>query len=253
MIRLIRSEFLKLRTILLPFALLAGAGALTVFVAVMRASQAGASGHMAIPPLNTTAGLTAILTSTEFAMLLALVFGTIVASGEFRHGTATATYQAAPKRNRVLVAKAIAGAGFGLLFGLVGGGVATAVGVGFVSAHGFAVTVSGATMARYIGGAALGSAFLAAAGVGLGSLIRNQLAATITAFAWGFVVERIVGDLFFSSVARYFPFTAARTLAGASLGGTSALPFAWALVLVVGVAVVLLAVSAGTTVPRDVS
>lgn len=122
--------------------------------------------------------------------------------------------------------------------------------MGFVSAKGYTVAVSGVTMARYVGGAALGSALLSAAGVGLGSLLRNQLAATITAFAWKFVIERIVGSLF-SSIAPYFPFTAATTLAGSS--GAAVLPFAWAAALVVGVGVLLLAAAAGVTVPRDIS
>jgi ABC-type transport system involved in multi-copper enzyme maturation permease subunit len=252
MTRLIRSEFLKLRTIILPFVLLGGAVVLTAFMASVKAFRAGGIGHMAIPPLDTSAGLSAVLTSTNFALLLALVFGAIVATSEFRHGTATATYLASPRRSRVLAAKALAAGAFGLLFGLVGGIVATAIGVGFVSAEGLDFTVSAATMAQYVGGATLASAILAVAGVGLGSLLRDQLLATIVAFAWGFVIEQIVATLV-TSVAPYLPFTAATSLGGVTVGDATMLPFAWSAVLVLAIGAVLLAVASRVTVPRDVS
>jgi ABC-2 type transport system permease protein len=252
MVRLIRAEFLKLRTIRLPFFLLGGAALLTAFMAALKAFRAGGVGHMAIPPLDTVAGQTAVLASTDFALLLALVFGAIVATSEFRHGTATATYLATPRRNRVLAAKAVAAGGFGLLFGLVGGVVSTAIGLGFVGAEGLDFAVSAGTIAGYVGGAALGSAILAVAGVGLGSLIRDQVAATIVAFAWGFVIERLLA-LLVTSWAPYLPFTAAASLAGVTVRDASMLAFGWSVLLVFAVGAVLLAVAARATVPRDVS
>jgi ABC-2 type transport system permease protein len=252
MMRLIRSEFLKLRTTRLPFLLLAGAAVLTAFMAAMKAWRAGGVGHMAIPPLDTIAGQTAVLASTDFALILALVFGAIVATAEFRHGTATATYLATPRRNRVLASKAVAAGGFGLLFGLVGGVVATAIGAGFIGAEGIDFAISAATMLEYIGGAALGSALLAVAGVGLGSLIRDQVVATIVAFAWGFVIERLLAALV-TDAAPYLPFTAAASLAGVTVRDATMLSFGWSALLVLAVGVVVLAVAARTTVPRDVS
>src|SRR6266536_2836698 len=83
--------------------------------------------------------------------------------------------------------------------------------------------------------------------------VRGQLAAIVTVFAWGFVVEQLIGGLF-DSAQPYLPYTAATTMAGATLGGgTSALPFAAAAALVAGVAALLSAVAAQTTVQRDVA
>ena len=252
MIGLIRSEFLKLRSVLLPFVLLGVAGLLTAFVAALKASRAGGTGLMAIPGLDTAAGQTALVTSTDFALLLALVFGATVVTSEFRHRTATATYLASPRRNRVLAAKAVAAGGFGLLFGLVCSVIATAIGAGFIAARGLDFAVSAATMAQYIGGATLASAILAVAGVGLGSLIRDQILATITAFAWCFVIEGHLAK-FVTSVAPYLPFTAATSLGGMTVGGATMLPFVWSTVLALAVGAVLLVFGARSTVRRDIS
>ncbi len=176
-----------------------------------------------------------------------------VATAEFRHGTATSTYLATPDRFRVLIAKAVAAFGMGLLFGLTVAGLATGISLAFVAAKGYHVALGGWTIARFGAGAVLGSGLLAAAGVGLGSLMRSQLAAVVTVFAWGLVIEQIVGGLF-NSIQPYLPFTAAGSMAGSPLGGgTSPLPFAAAAALVAGVAALISAVAASTTVRRDIS
>jgi ABC-type transport system involved in multi-copper enzyme maturation permease subunit len=259
MSRAIRAELLKLRTIRLPWVLLAIGVGLSALVAVLTASRAGSAGggpgfrHLVIAPLNTAAGLKAVITTTDFALLLAMVFGVIVASGEFRHGTATPTFLAVPRRSQVLLAKAVAAATFGVLFGLLAAGATTAIGLLFVSAKGYAVALSGTTMLRYVGGAALASILLALLGVAVGWLVRQQVAAVVGVLVWGFVVERILGALY-SSAAPYLPYTAATTLAGHTIeSGSTALPFGAAAVLVAGVAVVIALVAARSTQLRDVA
>ena len=117
---------------------------------------------------------------------------------------------------------------------------------------------------RYAVGHVLAGALLAAIGVGLGSLIRSQLAGVIGVLVWSIVVESIVGSLF-SAVQPYLPYTAATTLAGSTLGGaafgpahgaassSSPLPFAAAVALLAAVCVVIAAMAPRTTVGRDIS
>jgi ABC-2 type transport system permease protein len=248
----IRTEWLKLRTIRLPWGLLAIAGALTALVATLESARAGV-GHMEIHPLYTAAGLTQVMTHTWFGMLMAAIFGVTVAAGEFRHGTATSSYLAQPNRTRVLIAKSVVAVGVGLLFGLVAAALTTGISLAFVAAKGYHVALSAGTIVRFAAGATLGAGLLAAAGVGLGSLLRSQLASSVTVFAWGFVVEQVLGGVF-NSWQPYLPFTAATTMAGAPLnGGTSPLPFAATAALVAGSAALICAIAARTTVRRDVS
>jgi len=195
MTRLIRTELLKLRTMRLTYGLLGVAGALNILFALLENSRAGSSGT-GVPPLSTAAGLRTVTTVTGFAMLFAAVLGAIAANGEFRHATATLTYLATPRRARVLVAKAIAAASFGSLFGLMSGIISTGVGLLFVAAHGDRVALSAETLAGHVGGAVAGGAVLAALGVGLGSLVRSQLATIIGIFVWAIVIESIVGGLY---------------------------------------------------------
>jgi ABC-type Na+ transport system ATPase subunit NatA/ABC-type transport system involved in multi-copper enzyme maturation permease subunit len=260
-IRLIRVELLKLRTTRLTYGLLATAAALTAVFAVIEAARAG-SGH-GVGSLSTASGLDAVITAGIWALVLATVMGVTVSSGEFRHATATLTYLAAPQRGRVLTAKAVAGACAGAVFGLAGYVIALAVGLSFVAARGYHVAIGDATLARYALGHIVGTALLAAIGVGVGSLIRSQLAGVIGVFAWTIVIESILGGLF-TSIRPYLPYTAASTLSGTPLGGSAfgpahglaggaPLPFAAATALLAGLAIVFCAVAARTTVVRDVT
>ena len=255
MTRLIQMELLKLRSTRLGYGLLATAAGLTTLFAVLNATRGAA--------IDTADGLNKEFLTGVWAMLLAAVLGATVASGEFRHATATLTYLATPDRNRVLAAKAVAAGCAGAVFGLAGSFIATGTGLAFVAGHGYHLALGAATIARYVAGYAVGGALLAAAGCGLGSLIRSQLAAVIGVFVWTIVIESLLGGLF-TSLRPYLPYTAATTMAGARLGfssfgpahgvaGGTPLPFAAAAGLVAAVAAVLSLAAARTTVQKDIS
>lgn len=259
MTRVVRVEWLKLRTTRLNYGLLAVAVGLTALDALLRCSRAG---HGRRPALDTVTGLSRTVTLTGFAILMAWVLGVVVSSGEFRHGTSTLTYLAFPRRGRVLVAKVLVGFVGGAVVGACGAAVTIGISLAFVASRGEPVVLSAGTIAGDAGGAVLAAALWAAVGVGLGSLVRAQIAGVIGAFAWALFVEAIVGGVF-DQLGPYLPFTAATTLGGARLGSggfgftgtTSAtpLPFVAAAALVAGVAVVVCAVAASTTVRHDVA
>jgi ABC-type transport system involved in multi-copper enzyme maturation permease subunit len=251
--RAIAAELLKLRTARLPWGLLALAVGLTAVHNVLYDSNAGGSGHASIPSLASYAGQSQAVGVPAEVLLLATVLGIIVASGEFRHKTATGTYLAVPGRARVLAAKTIAAAATGLLFGLAGAAAATVIGLSFITGHGHHVLLSSATITRYAVGATLGSALLAAAGVALGSLIRSQIAAIITIFVWGFVIENSVGSVY-NAAQRYLPYTAAASLGGTNLaGGTTPLPFAAVAALDAAVAALIAVTAWRITLNADVT
>lgn len=254
MTRLIRTELVKLVSTRSYAGMVAAAAGLTALVTTLSASRAGSHhGHMAIQPLYTFAGLHAVLTRTAPALILAMVFGAVISSGEFRFGTATGTYLATPRRSRVLAAKSVVGLISGASIGAAGAAVATIVGLAFVHGHGYATTISTTTITRYALGCVLAGALLGATGVAVGSLIRSQLVASVSLFAFGFVVEEIIGGLY-NGAAPYLPFTAATTLAGSyPTGGDAALPFAAAAALVAAVGVFVALLASRTTVQQDIS
>ena len=261
MIRQIRIELLKLVTVRLSYGLLAFTVALTGIFSAIEASRAGTSSGVA--PLNTYSGLSSIVTGGVWGLIFAAVLGVTISSGEFRHQTATLTYLATPNRTQVLIAKAVAAAASGSVFGLVVYVVATGVGLGFVAAHHYPVSIGVVTFVRFALGHLVGGALMGSLGAVLGSLVRSQLAAVIGVFVWSIILESLIGGLF-TSIRPYLPYTAASNLAGTALGaagfgpsravsGNAPLPFAAATALLIGLAVALAFVAARTTARRDIA
>jgi ABC-2 type transport system permease protein len=255
----LHAEFLKLRTTRLVAGMTGLAVALTVLIAVLEAITAGTGTGMAIPSLATAGGLRDNLASTGFALLVAALLGVVSASGEFRLRTATDTYLDQPGRGRVLAAKAVAAAAAGAVLGIAAAGAAAGTALGFAASRGYPLALPDPAIARYAGGTVIGSALLAAAGVGVGSLIRHQTGAIIAVVAWGLVVELVVGATV-TSVGSFLPYTAAAMLAGDTNGGgmpqiprgVAALPYPAAIIVLAAIAMGLGALAARTTVRRDV-
>jgi hypothetical protein len=83
--------------------------------------------------------------------------------------------------------------------------------------------------------------------------MRGQVGAIVTVFAWGFIIESILGGLY-NSAQPYLPYTAARTLAGFTLNnGTASMTFLATTAYIVAITVVLLLLSARTTLRRDIA
>ena len=263
MIRQIRIELLKLSTTRASYGLLATGAGLTALFAILEAARAGGHGANTPASLSSAAGFSSVISAGIWGLLLAAVLGVIVSSGEFRHQTATLTYLATPSRTLVLAAKVAAGAVAGALFGLASFVIAAGAALGFTIARGYHVPLGDATLARYGAGHLLAGALLAALGVGVGSLLRSQLAGVIGVFVWTIVIESLLGGLF-PAIRPYLPYTAATTLSGTSLGGAAfgpahgvsggtPLPFAATAALLAALALVLAAAAARTTVRRDVT
>jgi ABC-2 type transport system permease protein len=261
MIRLIRVELLKLTSTRLSYGLLAASAGLTLLWTPLEASRAGKANGPA--PLFTAAGQTSIITGGVWGLIIAVVLGVTISSGEFRHHTATYTYLATPDRNRVLAAKAAAGALGGAVFGLAGYAITLAVGLSFTASRGYRLVIGAGTLADWGAGHVVGAALLAVIGVVAGSLVRSQLAAVIGVFVWTLILESLIGGLF-ASARPYLPYTAATALAGTPLGsanfgpargvsGIAPLPFAATVALLGAITLAGAVVAARTTVRRDIT
>jgi ABC-2 type transport system permease protein len=262
MSRLIRAELTKVLTIRLTYGLLAVAAALTALFATLEASRAGDAGT-GVAAISSASGLSTVTTVTGFAMLFAAALGAIVTTGEFRHASATLTYQAEPRRERVLLAKVVVSVVCGAVFGLMASVIATGVGLAFLAGDHAHDPLNTATLLGHAGGAVCGAAALAALGAGLGSLVRSQLASVIGIFVWAIVIESVIGGLF-TSIRPFLPYTAATTLAGVKLGnaafgpahgeaGAGPLPFLAALAVLAAVAAAISVLAARTTVQHDIA
>jgi ABC-type transport system involved in multi-copper enzyme maturation permease subunit len=124
--------------------------------------------------------------------IFAIILGILIMSGEFRHGTAVATFLASPKRARVLAAKLVVAAFAGAVFQIISAGLA--VGAGFYALTFFedAASPSDSVFLNLAVASVLSGAILGLVGVAIGSLIRNQLIAIVSTLVWLFVLEPIV-------------------------------------------------------------
>ena len=199
------------------------------------------------------------------AMPLAYVFpvlvGTLAITTEYRYKTLTTTFLGQPRRATVLSAKLLVATLLGLLFGLAGilAGVTGVAPVLAVTGNDTGLTGDlMVTMLKVI----LGLGLWAAIGLGVGTLVRNQVAAIVVVVAFSQLVEPIArfGLAAFEStreVSKFLPGAAGDAMAGASLftGGNADALLQWwqgALVLA-GYAAVLLVIGMVTTSRRDVA
>lgn len=136
--------------------------------------------------------------------IFAIILGILIMSGEFRHGTAVATFLASPKRARVLVAKLVVAAFAGAAFQIISAALAVAAGFYTLTFFERAVAPSATVFVNLAAAALASGAVLGLVGVAIGSLIRNQLVAIVSTLIWLFVLEP-VALLLFVDVAKWLP------------------------------------------------
>jgi ABC-2 type transport system permease protein len=224
-IDLIRAEFLKLRST---------RTALGLFIAAIVVSVAPAVLVMSLVPRNALSdgGTTIAASGLTLVPILAVVFGILGMTNEYRHGTITYTYLATPRRGIVMAVKL-------LCYGIVGAAVMAATAVLVVLAIELvaalrsvavpwltASSVSDLTTLRDIGMFLLTAGMMTAFGVSLGALFRAQIPTVAGVMVWALAAEGIIAVIK-PRVGIYLPFAAFQQLTmGGSLhvGDTGALP-----------------------------
>jgi len=248
-IPLVRAEVLKLRTTRVFFGLCAATVAFTVLGVVAGVLSAGSSGNS---PLGSAASVRNIFGSGGPAGLFALVLGILAVTGELRHGTITQTFLVTPRRPRVVVAKLVAMVIAGTALGVLAAVVTTAVAWPWLAAKDVSVSLFSSDVAPVMAAVIVGTALFGVIGVGVGALIRNQIAAVVVALVWEFVLEAIlIGVL--PSVGKWLPGGAARGLTRETLQRGSLLPAWGAGLVLVAYGLVFAAAGAQLLVRRDVT
>jgi ABC-2 type transport system permease protein len=230
MTALVSAEFLKLRTTRTAYGFLAAIVLLTL--GVVAANSANVS-------TRTKEDLLEALSGAGIAAALLLVLGIVATTGEHRHGTITSSLLASPDRRRLIGAKVLAYLVTGALLGLAAVIATLAVAVPWLSARDAPLDLLDA--GDYLGllgkGVAV-SALSGAVGVGIGAIVRNQVAAVVGTLIYLFVVEPVIGVIS-SEVAAYTIGGSQSSLTAAPVEDALAplpgglLLAAWALVLVI--------------------
>jgi hypothetical protein len=101
----------------------------------------------------------------------------------------------------------------GLAFGVVGEALGFAIGYVCLRARGITLTLHGGSLALLLLGTVASVALWGAIGVGVASIVRNQIGTIVGLLAWGFVVENLL-FAFVPSVGRLTPGEAESALTG---------------------------------------
>lgn len=230
--RLVQAEFLKLFTTRMWWGLMIVAAAFTTLNSVAIAAFAGNSfgGSTDSAPTMPGPDDPAILRSIYGTALTAgyvvlLVIGILGMTGEYRHRTITSSLLGAPRRGRLVAAKLLAY----FLIGLAGGAALTLVamitGGTTLAIRGYGLGLGADGVLRTVALAILGVGIWTVFGLGLGALIRNQIAAIVVALATQLLLEGILqlilNAVHWGAVAKFLPSAAASAMiSGSTNSGT---------------------------------
>jgi hypothetical protein len=261
---LVRTEILKLRTTRLWWGLLIGGVALSGGLAVLVAAVSGQSfgGQPAPGPgLEDPATLRSVY-SLGFTngYVITLSLGILGMAGEYRHQTITPTFLATPLRARVAVAKLVAYLLVGGAYGAAMVAASVLASVPVIALRGYALQLTGPGIPRTLALSVLGCAVWAVVGVGLGTLIRNQVVALVVALGSQLLVEPLVALAlnamkYGGTAAQYLPSQATSSIVAGSNQGVdiSLLPWWGGALVLVGYGVLMAALGTVLTLRRDVT
>ena len=203
MINLIRAEWRKVITVKLGWGMLLGALALAALgvVAQIASNGNGANGNF-LPPLSAA--------ETQRS---------IAASSGFRHFTSRPTFLIEPRRGLVVVAKLLVAALVGIIYGVACAALTAAIMAIWFAALGVNIGwVSNGILLSMLGDTAV-IAIFAVVGIGVGVLVRNQIAAIIGTLVYLFVLEPLTDIIpLVQKAYPYLPGAAAAAVTGANRG-----------------------------------
>ncbi|GAB2675303.1 ABC transporter permease subunit [Thalassiella azotivora] len=269
MTALLSTEMLKIRTTRVWWGMLIGLLVWAVLWSLPNAFFVGAdlgaeAGGAVVPPMTDDAMARTVYTTalTSFGYAFTLVLGVLVVSGEYRHQTVTPTFLATPHRHRVVLAKWGATSVYALLYGTLALLASVAVTVAILAARGQELNLGAEGLPRALAFALLGFVLWGLIGIGLGTLLGNQVVAILVGV--GFIFVEFVATIALSFVSwgpdllKWLPSSATNAMltpVTQEVDGVSAeiLPWWGGLLVLLGYALLSAGLGAASTLRRDVT
>jgi ABC-2 type transport system permease protein len=256
-----RSEWIKLRTTAVPWVM-TGIATLITALSILLIFLNGASGNgngnnapaFSIVP-QTTQQLRNLVGAGVGGYIFAMLLGTLMVTAEFRHKTVTTSFLVLPRRPQFVGAKLITAAVvsigmavFLLVFTVIGAGIGLAADGGSFSA-----------LIRQIPAVAPGMllvyALFGILGVGVGSLLTNQVAAIIVCLGWFLIVEQIIIGIWHGT-SKWLPSGAASAASNVTRGrGMDYGLFSWweGGLLILAYGLIIAAIGSAIMAQRDIT
>ena len=248
MTALVRSELLKIRTTRSWWAYL------VVIVLLTGIGTAGSIGSAEIADRSTLSFQLDLVSTAGVSVLMAIILGITIITTEFRHGTVTPTFLAEPRRERVILSKAIAAVVVAIGFALLALVVVAAVAIPWLTIVDAEVLRDTELLTR-AGEQILSAVLWALIGVAIGTVVHSQVAALVGTLVWIFLVENLLVGLLglvdADGVAEYLPFHALDAADGT--GADNLLSYGGGLAVTLGWILLLGAFGTWRTLRRDIS
>ena len=259
---LVRSELRKITSTRLWWGLLIGAVVYTVIQAAANAALAGqdpGAGQPRTAALDTAQAIRTVYAGSAFqgSYIFAMILGITGMTGEYRYQTLTPTFLATPRRPRVVGAKMVAHLVIGIGYGVAAVVGALLVGGAVIAIRGFDLGYDADRLWPSLALAVLAVGLWTLLGIGIGTLIRNQVAAVLVAVFVTFLVEPLAtfilsaNDL--DAIVKWLPTNASTALT--SPGGSFVDYLAWWVggLVLLGYAAVLAGLGVLLSTRRDVT
>lgn len=263
--RLVNAELLKIRTtktvwglLLLTIPLVA----INTFFNFARYAftPADVARSQHLPSLSDPAAIRSVLSGGLSAKQLAIIIGILLITTEFRHMTVTPTFLSAPRRSLVVVAKLIVGVLVGVAYAVVAIAATIVTGVICYAFKGLTFDLGVAKVPQALLGTLFVIAVYTVIGIGVGTLIKNQIAAILIVLGWDLVGETLVSALLGiwkshgSEIYRWFPGNAASAITDQFLGNGITVLRAWqGIIVLIVYGLVFAGVGAALTLRRDIT
>lgn len=163
--------------------------------------------------------------ATAIGYIFPLLIGTLLVTNEFRHKTLTPTFLATPRRGIALSGKVIAGVVMGVVYGILAVISTVGPGAGFLAVLGVSTELDTPDTWALLGRIVIAFVLWVLVGIGVGTLVRNQVGAVVGVIAFTQFIEPILRTVagFVAGVAdaaRFLPGAASDALVGSSIYST---------------------------------
>jgi hypothetical protein len=249
MIRLVRAEFLKLRTTQVWFWLLLAALAISALFVIAPFAAGG---------VHNGKDVAEVFAAASTAYVVVFVLGVLGVTTEIRYQTITPTVLATPSRWLLMTAKMITYAVLGVLYALACLVMQMAIAAPWARAKGLDISWGSDGIPRALGGVFLVVALFGIVGLGIGALLRNQMVAVSVGVIFLLVLQGIVSII--PKVKVIYPYLPGGAVnAILPTNGRNAVPDVHLLSLTGGIVVLLLwafvpaVLGASITLNRDIT
>ena len=259
---LVRSELRKITSTRLWWGLLAGAVLYSLVQAGANAAVAGmdpGAGQPPTAPLDTAEAIRTVYASSAFqgGYIFAMILGITGMTGEYRYRTITPTFLATPRRPRVVLGKMGAHLLVGIAFGIAAVVAALLAGGVVIVVRGHDLGYGADRLWPSIGLAVLAIGLWTLLGIGIGTLIRNQVAAVLVAVFVTFLLEPLATFILsangLDSVVKWLPTNASAALTSPSGNFLDYLTWWVGGLVLLGYAVVLAGLGVVLSTRRDIT